>query len=182
VTNDPLSVFERYVCRNGYQHRDQPFTLKSGRTSHEYLDLRAVLQMPTGFYLAGNRLFDLFCCSAWEADAFAAVATGGILPAAGLMVRAAVPMLIAHAAKAHGTGGSVSGPLLRPRSRVIIVEDVVTTGGSVLAAAESLKAEGYRPFACLAVADREEGGAEAIRAAGLVFAALTTLAQIREAT
>jgi orotate phosphoribosyltransferase len=67
--------------------------------------------------------------------------------------------------KGHGTGKLVEGPF-RTGDRVVIVEDVVTTGGSALKAAAAVIAAGGRILGVLALVDREEGGREAIEAAG----------------
>jgi len=77
------------------------------------------------------------------------------------------------AAKDHGTQKLVEGAsALAPGARVAVVEDVVTTGGSTLAALEVLRGEGLEIAGVVAVVDRLEGGADAIRAAGVSFVSL----------
>ena len=73
--------------------------------------------------------------------------------------------------KQHGTGKLIEGPFVRG-DRVVVVEDVITTGGSALRAAEAVKAAGGHVVGVLALVDREEGGREAIEAAGLAVISL----------
>jgi orotate phosphoribosyltransferase len=70
--------------------------------------------------------------------------------------------------KGHGTGQWIEGRRTIPDgSRVVVIEDVVTTGGSALKAIERCRAEALLPVACLALVDRREGGREAIEAQGV---------------
>jgi orotate phosphoribosyltransferase len=73
--------------------------------------------------------------------------------------------------KQHGTGKLIEGPFVRG-DRVVVVEDVITTGGSALRAVEAVKAAGGHVVGVLALVDREEGGREAIEAAGLAVISL----------
>ena len=79
-------------------------------------------------------------------------------------------------AKTHGTGKVIEGPF-QSGDRVVVIEDVVTTGGSALKAAEAIRAAGGVIVGVLAVVDREEGGREALEAAGF---AVESLAGARE--
>ncbi len=77
--------------------------------------------------------------------------------------------------KGHGTGQWIEGRKTIPDgSRVVVIEDVVTTGGSALKAIERCRAEALVPVACLALVDRQEGGREAIEAQGVPLDALFT--------
>ena len=73
--------------------------------------------------------------------------------------------------KQHGTGKLIEGPFVRG-DRVVVVEDVITTGGSALRAAEAVRAAGGQVVGVLALVDREEGGREAIEAAGFAVLSL----------
>ena len=79
--------------------------------------------------------------------------------------------------KAYGTGKQVEGPLVRG-DRVVIVEDVITTGGSAARAVEAVRREGAIPVGVLALVDREEGGRERLESLGLRVHALTTATEI----
>ena len=80
-------------------------------------------------------------------------------------------------AKAHGTGRLIEGPF-RAGDRVAVIEDVITTGGSALRAAEAIRAAGGVVSGVLALVDREEGGREALEGAGLAVIALARAAEI----
>jgi orotate phosphoribosyltransferase len=80
-------------------------------------------------------------------------------------------------AKAHGTGRLIEGPF-RTGDRVAVIEDVITTGGSALRAAEAIRAAGGLVVGVLALVDREEGGREALEGAGLPVLALARASDI----
>jgi orotate phosphoribosyltransferase len=80
-------------------------------------------------------------------------------------------------AKSHGTGKVIEGAF-ESGDRVVVVEDVITTGGSALRAVDAVRAAGATVLGVLAVVDREEGGREALEAHGLEVAALVTAAEI----
>lgn len=79
--------------------------------------------------------------------------------------------------KAHGAGKQVEGPLASG-DRVVIVEDVITTGGSAARAIEAVKREGAIPLGVLALVDREEGGRESLELLGLTVRSLATAGEI----
>jgi orotate phosphoribosyltransferase len=87
--------------------------------------------------------------------------------------------LVRKERKGHGTGAWVEGRRNLPAgSPVILLEDVVTTGGSTLRAAERVREDGLEPFAVAAIIDRQAGGREALEGAGLPVEALFTLAEL----
>ena len=82
-------------------------------------------------------------------------------------------------AKQHGLSRRIEGPVLDPDDRCMLVEDVVTTGGSTIRALEALRDEGHEVCGVLAICDRLAGGAEAIQqAAGVPYVALTTIDEV----
>ena len=87
--------------------------------------------------------------------------------------------LVRKEAKEHGLSRRIEGPPLERGERCMIVEDVVTTGGSTIRALEAVRDEGHVICGVLAVCDRLAGGAEAIeQAAGAPFVALTTIDEV----
>ena len=81
--------------------------------------------------------------------------------------------------KPHGLSRRIEGPLLDAGDRCMVVEDVVTTGGSTIRAVEAIRAEGHQVCGVLAICDRLAGGALAIEdAAGAPFVALTTIDEV----
>ena len=83
-------------------------------------------------------------------------------------------------AKQHGLARRIEGPLLDAADRCMLVEDVVTTGGSTIKALDALRDEGHRVCGVLAICDRLAGGADAIRAAagGAPYVALSTIDEV----
>jgi orotate phosphoribosyltransferase len=100
--------------------------------------------------------------------------TAAIITVAGRSGKALRGFIVRKEAKQHGTGRDVEGPV-QPGDRVIVVEDVVTTGGSSLAAIEKAEAFGLKVLGVLAIIDRLEGGREALAAKGYSLQTLLTI-------
>jgi orotate phosphoribosyltransferase len=143
-------------------------TLTSGATASYYVDAkRAILRQP-GFRAVAELV-------AREANTRGASAIGGMtmgadpIASAALSDRAGQDMLaffVRKEKKQHGLQRWVEGPLLEPGTKVLIVEDVVTTGGSTVKAIERCLEEGLEIVGTVSVLDRLAGGGEAIEAAG----------------
>jgi orotate phosphoribosyltransferase len=172
--NELLTLLAERSARRG------DFTLASGRHSTLYIDARLTTMSPEGLSLIGP-LGRAAVRRSWQG----VVAVGGLTMGADPIAYAISyasqlaserPPLRAFTvrkeAKAHGTGKLVEGPFVAG-DRVVIVEDVITTGGSALRAVEAVRAAGGSVAGVLALVDREEGGREAIEAAGLQVHALT---------
>lgn len=166
------------LFEKAFQYSDQPiFKLASGRTSRYYIDCKKVTLDPYGAYLVGRLIFDRIKALKPQGIGGLTLGADPIAQAVSLISylhRQPIPaFVIRKAPKDHGSsalcggsGGWIEGDL-RKGSRVIVVDDVVTTGGSTLKAIERLKAHGCRILKVLAVVDRHEGGTEAIAAQGL---------------
>lgn len=173
----------RLLREKSYQER--PVTLASGRRSNFYVDGKQTALHPRGAYLIG-RLF-------WERlGAFGPVdAVGGPTLGAdplatatslvsGLQGAGVPAFIVRKEPKGHGTQSWIEGKQnLAAGARVVVLEDVVTTGGSSLVAVERVESEGYRVLGVLALVDRQEGGREALEARGYRFEALFTKAEVR---
>ena len=84
--------------------------------------------------------------------------------------------------KDHGTARYIEGTEnLHPGARLVVLEDVVTTGGSSLKAIERLREAGYQPICVLTVVDRQQGGAEAFAKVGVELLSLATLEEVAKA-
>jgi orotate phosphoribosyltransferase len=152
-------------------------TLTSGATAQYYVDAKRAILLPTAFRALGELVRA-------EAERAGATAVGGMTMgadpvacaalAAGAQVKA---FFVRKERKQHGLQRWVEGPLLEPGERCLIVEDVVTTGGSTIEAIERVRAEGFEVAAVTSVLDRLAGGAEAIEAAanGAPYRPLTTI-------
>ena len=151
-------------------------TLTSGRTAPYYVDAKRAILRPAGFHALGELV-------AAAARARAASAVGGMTMGADPVACAALAagadvtaFFVRKDRKAHGLQRWVEGPPLAPGERCLIVEDVVTTGGSTVAAVERVREEGLEIVGVLSVLDRLAGGAVAIEAAaGAPYEALTTI-------
>lgn len=157
------------------------FVLASGRESTLYIDARRTTMHPEGLSLVGP--LGLAACAAWGADSVGGLTLGADPIAyaiayasqlAGTPVRA---FTVRKEAKQHGTGQLIEGQF-RAGDRVVIVEDVITTGGSARKAVAAVRAAGGEVVGVLAVVDRQEGGREALEADGLVVQALVTAEQL----
>lgn len=162
------------------------FTLASGRTSDFYCNLKPTMLDPEGAYLLGAMIVEVIAGDRPDyvgglelgavplATAAAAIGHAKGQPLAAFVVR--------KQTKEHGTKSLVEG-LMRGDSlsgkRVVILEDVTTTGGSSLKAIEAVRAEGATVVKVLTMVDRQEGAAEAFAKAGVPFAALVTAAELR---
>ena len=150
--------------------------LTSGRTAQYLVDARRALLRPAGF----RALAELVAAQAraWEATAVGGMTMGAdpiacAALAGGAEVKA---FFVRKEVKRHGLSRQIEGPELEPGERCMLVEDVVTTGGSTIRALEALRSEGHDVCGVLAVCDRLAGGGRAIEeAANAPFLALTTI-------
>ena len=152
--------------------------LASGRESDFFIDCKQTVLTAEGHALVGELMFhaleDLPAC-----DAVGGVELGGCPLASAVSLvshqegRDLPALYVRKAQKDHGSAKLVEGDKsLFPGIRVMLLEDVVTTGGSSLRAVEALAKAGATVVGILALVDREEGGAETIREAGLPFLSL----------
>ena len=155
------------------------FVLTSGRTAEYLVDAKRAILLPAGF----SALAELVAAQARE---WGATAVGGMTMGADPIACAALAggaevkaFFVRKEVKQHGLARRIEGPLLDAGDRCMLVEDVVTTGGSTIRALEALRDEGHRVCGVLAICDRLAGGAEAIEeAAGAPFVALTTIDEV----
>lgn len=153
--------------------------LTSGRTAQYLVDAKRAILRPAGF-LALSELV------AGQARAWNATAVGGMTMGADPIACSALAggvdvkaFFVRKEVKAHGLSRRIEGPPLAADDRCMLVEDVVTTGGSTLRALEALRHEGHQVCGVLAICDRLAGGREAIEAAAdAPFVALTTIDEV----
>ena len=154
------------------------FKLTSGKMSNYYLDCRKVTLDSSGANLIAEGMLSLLENDYPDAVGGMAIGadpiTAAIITLAGQRDRNLAGFIVRKEAKAHGTGRDVEGPVTSGM-RAVIVEDVVTTGGSALAAIEKAEAAGLKVIGVLGIIDRLEGGREAMAAKGYSLQTLLTI-------
>lgn len=157
------------------------FTLASGKKAKFYLDCRKLTLHPLGANQIGAGMLELLGSSLPDAVGGMAIGadpiTAATITLAGQQEKNLLGFIVRKEAKQHGTGRQVEGPVA-PGMDVVIVEDVVTSGGSALKAVEAVREFGLNVNKVLAVVDRLEGGREAMEAAGLELQTLVTVADL----
>jgi len=150
--------------------------LSSGRTAEYLVDAKRAILRPAGFTALAQLVAD-------QAREWDATAVGGMTMGADPIACAALAggadvkaFFVRKEVKLHGLSRRIEGPPLEPADRCMLVEDVVTTGGSTIKALEALRAEDLHVCGVLAICDRLAGGAQAIEdAARAPFVALTSI-------
>jgi orotate phosphoribosyltransferase len=166
-----------------YAYVEGDFILSSGAKSSYYINCKQVTLRAEGALALGRLLFQLL-----PPDT---AAVAGLTLGADPMVSAVslvsawsskpIPALIIRKQpKGHGTQAYIEGPSLASGAKVVVLEDVVTTGGSALTAVERLQAAGYQVSQILALVDREQGGKELYQSKGIEFQALFSIKDIQQ--
>src|SRR5277367_6703216 len=153
--------------------------LTSGATAEYLVDAKRAILLREGFMALGELV-------AAQAAEWGATAVGGMTMGADPIACAALAggadvkaFFVRKEVKTHGLARRVEGPLLTAGDRCMLVEDVVTTGGSTIRALEVVRSEGFDIVGVLAICDRLAGGADAIReAARAPYVALTTIDEV----
>ncbi len=137
--------------------------LSSGATAQYYVDAKRATLRPPGFAAVGELVAGY--AAAWDATAVGGLTMGADPVACSALAAGAdvKVFFIRKETKAHGLQRRVEGPFLEDGDRCLVVEDVVTSGGSTLQAIDALRAEGRTIVGVLSVLDRLAGGAEAIQ-------------------
>lgn len=161
------------------------FRLTSGKESHYYLDSKPTTLDPEGAYLSAYLLLALLKEQGIEADAVGGPALGAVPIVSSLCAvsfaergrfQTLPAFLVRKEAKSHGTGHLLEGYQPTAGERVVIIDDICTTGGSTLRAIENAEAAGCKVSAVLCLVDREEGCAEALN--GYSFHPLFTISEL----
>jgi len=159
------------------------FVLASGKQSSLYVDARLTTMSPDGLATVGPLAIAAMTDTGWAPDAVGGLTLGAdpvsyaIAYASALAGAPIRSFTVRKEAKAHGTGKIIEGPF-RPGDRVVVIEDVITTGASALKAIDVIRAAGGNVMGVLAVVDREEGGRELLNAAGHAVVSLARASEI----
>jgi orotate phosphoribosyltransferase len=155
-------------------------TLTSGAKAQYLIDAKRAILRPAGFAALAELVAD-------RARAVGATAVGGLTMGADPIACAALAggadvkaFFVRKEVKTHGLGRRIEGPDLEPGERCLVVEDVVTTGGSTIKAIDAVREEGHDVCGVLAICDRLAGGRDAIKEAidGAPYEALTTIDEV----
>lgn len=162
-------------------YRQGSFTLTSGKTSDFYVDGKQTTLDAEGGYLCGRLLFQLIAKQTADIQAVGGMTLGAdpLVTAVSLvsfLEKNPIPAFIVRKeAKGHGTGNYIEGlKNLEPGCRVALVEDVVTTGGTLLQVIDRVEAAGFVVGLVVTIVDRQEGGAEILAEKGYPLEALFT--------
>lgn len=167
-----IKVFQERALKFG------DFTLVSGKKSSYYLDGKQVMLHARGLRLVSEGLLDLL--SDVEFDAIGGMSIGadpiigGVLTVAAEQNREMIGVMVRKEAKGHGTQKFIEGPL-EPGMKVVVVDDVVTTGGSSLDAAKRIQDFGAEVVEVVGIVDRMQGGAENFAKHNLPFRSLLSI-------
>jgi orotate phosphoribosyltransferase len=161
------------------------FILASGKESNIYVDARLTTMSPEGMRLIGTLALEKIRAAAWNPDSVGGLTLGAdpvsfaISYASATRQKPLRAFTVRKEAKAHGTGNLIEGPF-SPGDRVVVIEDVITTGKSALQAIAAVKKQNGQIIGVLAVVDRDEGGIQAITDTGCQVVTLTSIHQLTD--
>jgi len=156
------------------------FTLSSGKISSYYIDLRTIPSYP-GAYKTLTNVYGEFLRHEFKEtsyDAIAGIPTAGLTLSSPIALLLEKPMIyVRNEAKDHGRNKLVEG-VTRPGWRVLVIDDVITTGGSILSAIEAIRSEGCEVEQSSVVIDRLEGGSKALKTEGVKLRPMTDILEL----
>ena len=162
-------------------------TLSSGAQSDYYLDCKLTTLDPFGAFLTGHSILDLL-----QEHQITAAALGGLSMGADPIVSAVAVVshlkgtpihgfLVRKEPKGHGRRKLIEGFEGKPNDKVVIIDEVCTTGGSILEAIDAAEAQGFEIVAVVSLVDREEGGSERLRATKYPYYSVFTAKELLQA-
>ena len=156
------------------------FTLASGKMSSYYIDLRTIPSYPGAYKTLieayGEYLKHEFKETGY--DAIAGIPTAGLTLSSPIALALEKPMIyVRKDEKDHGRGKLVEG-VTRPGWKVLVIDDVITTGGSILSAVDAIRAEGCEVESASVVIDRLEGGAASMKKNEVKLHAMTDIVEL----
>ena len=165
-------IFEEKAIEFGH------FVLSSGKESNYYINVKKLITNPKALRIIASLMKIKIDEFALEYDKIAGPELGAVPIAVSLALMSDKPLLIVRKKKKeYGTGRQIEGEV-KKGERVLLVEDVTTTGGSVLRAAKALEEEGAKIVGIMVVVDREEGAKEALEKEGYTLIPLVTVGDL----
>lgn len=163
-------------------YQEGSFTLSSGQKSNFYFDAKALFLSSEGLFWIGKALYEKI--KSLEIQAIGGLEVGAIPLTTAVLTeyqrdhRTMEGFFVRNVAKTHGTKKIIEGAL-RPGSKVVIVDDVATKGGSIMKAVEAVRCAECDPVLITVLVDRQEGAAELFAEKKIPFAPLFTISQFR---
>ena len=165
-----LSLYDIGAIRIG------DFTLASGKQSSVYIDLRQIISYPQLLHAIAEKIWEPI--AALKPDLICGVPYTALPIATAISLAHNIPMvMVRKEAKTYGTKKLIEG-VFHPNQTCMMIEDLVTTGGSAIKVAEQLKAEGLIVTDIAVLLDREQGGPKAITTAGFTLHAAFKITEI----
>ena len=162
----------------------EKITLSSGKVSDYYIDARRVTLSAEGAYLCARLILDLVKCDTFSAIGGPTLGADPMLGAIGVLsLQAKHPVntfIIRKAPKAHGKQQQIEGPLLKEGSRVILIDDVATTGKAFLESLEVLGGMNILAQKAICIVDRGEGAKQALAQKGCELVSIFDISEIHK--
>jgi orotate phosphoribosyltransferase len=174
----------RLILEKAFKYNKEPvFKLVSGRMSNYYFNCKAVTLHPEGMYLIGNIIFDMLQNSDLKGIGGLTLGADPIADAVAytsyLRKKPVEAFVVRKTAKSHGTMQWIEGNI-RAGDKVVVVDDVITTGKSTIEAITRAKEGGLNVMKVIALVDRQEGGKENIEALGHKVETVVTREEVME--
>ncbi len=181
MSETDLDKLEHLLIERSVRHGN--FTLASGKTSTVYVDVRLTTMSPQGMVLIGSLALNRILSLEWNPDSVGGLTLGADPVAFAISFSSAHhtkpirAFTVRKETKGHGMGNLIEGPLYAG-DRVVVVEDVITTGKSAIQAITSIEQAGGQIQGLLAIVDREDGGREQIESRGVAVTTLATISRL----
>lgn len=159
------------------------FVLSSGKSSTFYVDARLTTMSPRGMVLIGQLGLHTIRQRGWDAESIGGLTLGADPVSFAISYTSAADasplraFTVRKEAKQHGTGRLIEGPF-KSGDKVVVIEDVITTGKSALQAIDSIVSMNGTILGVLSVVDREDGGREAIESRGYPVSSLFSISEL----
>lgn len=172
------------IIEKAFKYNEEPvFKLVSGRMSNYYFNCKAVTLHPEGMYLIGNLIFDMI--KNLDIKGIGGLTLGAdpiayaVAYTSYLKGKSIEAFIVRKTPKSHGTMQWIEGNI-KSGDRVVIIDDVITTGKSTIEAITRSKEAGLEIVKVIALIDRQEGGREAVEASGYKLESIITRDKVME--